>query len=96
MSEGKDFFECAPEEVCQIIADTYAYSVDDPKYPKEWVYEGRAWNEAYVLRAFLYENASFTIRLFHSYLTAMHAREFYACFPLAAHNPGGSLWLRKE
>lgn len=38
MSEGKDFFECAPEEVCQIIADTYAYSVDDPKYPKEWVY----------------------------------------------------------
>jgi hypothetical protein len=23
---------------CQIIADTFAYDVDDPKYPKEWVY----------------------------------------------------------
>lgn len=23
---------------CQILADTYVYDVDDPKYPKEWIY----------------------------------------------------------
>ena len=37
-SEGKDFDSCGPEEVCQIIADTMAYSIDDPSYPKQWVY----------------------------------------------------------
>ena len=24
---------------CQILAATYAYKVDDPNYPKEWVYD---------------------------------------------------------
>ena len=38
MSEGKNFDDCGPDEVCQIVADTLAYSIDDPKYPKEWVY----------------------------------------------------------
>lgn len=38
MSEGKNYDECSPDEVCSIIADTLAYSKDDPKYPKEWVY----------------------------------------------------------
>lgn len=28
---------------CQIVADTFAYDITDPKYPKEWVFdaEGR-------------------------------------------------------
>lgn len=37
-SEGKPFDECSKDEVCQIIADTMAYSIEDPKYPQEWVY----------------------------------------------------------
>lgn len=37
MSEGKNYDECDDNEVCQIIADTFAYDVDDPKYPKEWI-----------------------------------------------------------
>ncbi len=24
---------------CQIIADTFAYDITDPKYPKEWVFD---------------------------------------------------------
>ena len=28
------------------------------EYPREWIYEGRAWNEAYMLRAFLMYNAA--------------------------------------
>lgn len=26
-------------EGCQIVADTFVYDIDDPKYPKEWVYD---------------------------------------------------------
>lgn len=28
-----------PELGCQILADTYAYDITDPKYPKEWTYD---------------------------------------------------------
>lgn len=27
------------EDGCPILADTYVYEKDDPKYPKEWVYD---------------------------------------------------------
>lgn len=39
MSEGKDFDECGPDEVCEIIALTMAYDITDPKYPKAWTYD---------------------------------------------------------
>lgn len=39
MSEGKDFDECGPDEVCQILADTAAYDVEDPEYPKAWTFD---------------------------------------------------------
>jgi hypothetical protein len=39
MSEGKDFDDCSDDELCKIIADTFSYKVDDPKYPKEWQYD---------------------------------------------------------
>lgn len=28
-----------PAIACQIIADTFAFDVNDPRYPKEWVYD---------------------------------------------------------
>ena len=27
-----------PSRGCQIIADTFAFEITDPKYPKEWIY----------------------------------------------------------
>ena len=54
------------------------------EYPREWVLEGRAWNEAYVLRAFLEFNAAFEVLLFPSYLAQHHRRELEAAMPLAA------------
>lgn len=36
-SEGKPFDECGPDEVCELIANSYAYNVDDPKYHGQWV-----------------------------------------------------------
>ena len=38
------------------------------EYPLDWLREGRAWNEQYLLRAFLQFNGSFKIRLFGQYM----------------------------
>lgn len=65
------------------------------EYPKEWVYEGRAWNEAYILRAFLQYNGSFEIEFFNSCFAVFHGAEFAAQMPLCAMNPGTSIWLKK-
>lgn len=28
-----------PAIACQILSDTFVYDIDDPNYPKEWVYD---------------------------------------------------------
>jgi len=38
MLKGLPLEECDDNQVCGIIADTYCYQVDDPKYPREWQY----------------------------------------------------------
>lgn len=65
-------------------------------YPVPWVSEGRAWNEAYLLRAFLAFNESFEIVLFSNQIAQMHFEVIERDFPLCARNPGGSIWLRKR
>lgn len=65
------------------------------EYPSEWIYEGRAWSENYLLRAFLQYNSSFKIVFFNTYLEHFFADKFMADMPLCMKNPGGSIWLRK-
>ncbi|MFH0918769.1 MAG: class I SAM-dependent methyltransferase [Fibrobacterota bacterium] len=62
------------------------------EYPRHWIYEGRAWNEAYLLRAFLQYNPVFQIIFFNTYLS--HAGLF-GPLPLCQKSPGSGLWLRK-
>jgi predicted O-methyltransferase YrrM len=38
------------------------------EYPKEWIMDQRAWNEAYLLRGFLQYNDTFSIMLYTSFL----------------------------
>jgi len=64
-------------------------------YPTDWVEEGRGWNEAYVLRAFLEYNQDFEIVLFNDLVHQRFPDRFAREFPLWARNPGASLWLRK-
>jgi hypothetical protein len=64
------------------------------EYPEAWVREGRAWHEAYLVRAFLAFNASFEIRWFQDFLWARH-RERLERIPWVAKNPGANLWLEK-
>ena len=65
------------------------------EYPKEWVLEGRAWNEAYLLKAFLQFNNSFEVVLMSTYLAKFHAPFLRENLPLCLENPGGSIWIRK-
>jgi Methyltransferase domain len=64
------------------------------EYPTDWVREGRAWTEAYVVRAFLTFNPAFAIRWFQDMLWVRH-REAMAALPWVARNPGGNLWLER-
>lgn len=65
------------------------------EYPKAWVYEGRAWNEAYALRAFLQFNNAFRIVFFNTYLEHFHRDFFEQHMPLCLKNPGGSIWIQR-
>ena len=65
------------------------------EYPGEWIYEGRAWTEDYLLRAFLQYNNSFKIIFFNTFLEHFYPEKFVAEMPLCLKNPGGSLWLKK-
>lgn len=65
------------------------------EYPREWIYQGRAWNEAYALRTFLQYNGAFPIVLMNTFLQHFHRALFSERMPLCLKNPGGSIWLRK-
>lgn len=64
------------------------------EYPDAWVREGRAWHEAYLVRAFLAFNGTFEIRWFQDFLRCRH-RECLERIPGVAKNPGANLWLEK-
>lgn len=77
------------------------------EYPKNWIYKGVSWNEAYILRAFLQFNPKFEIILFTSYLVEHHKDKISDRLPLALRSeknnpsliddaPGASLWIRKK
>jgi predicted O-methyltransferase YrrM len=63
------------------------------EYPEEWIRKGRAWNEAYLLRALLTSSSDFDILIFNSFLNAFHGREVAELLPLWERDPGGSIWL---
>ena len=65
------------------------------EYPKDWIYEGRFWNEAYLLRAFLMNNSSYEILLFNNYLAQNYAGWLAENLPLAC-GGGGSFYMVKK
>lgn len=65
------------------------------EYPLAWAKEGRAWNEAYLLRAFLSFNAAYEIVLFNDLLAGRCRDVLERDFQLCLRNTGGSLWLRR-
>jgi predicted O-methyltransferase YrrM len=63
------------------------------EYPREWLEQGRSWNEAYALRLFLSDNSQYTIEFWGSYLHHCHRSEFERVPELFADQ--SSLWIRK-
>ncbi len=72
-------------------------------YPREWFAAGRAYNEAYLVRAFLAFNAAFEVLLANDYLARFHWDYLREHLPLCTvpapdspfRNAGVSLWLRR-
>jgi len=66
------------------------------EYPLDWFEAGRAFNEAYLVRAFLSFNEAFRIVLFNTFLEHFHERRFAERMPLCLRNTGGSLWVARR
>ncbi len=65
------------------------------EYPRDWIELGRAWNEAYLIRAFLQYNSSFEVLFYNSFMEEFHRDEVHARLPVARGTRGNSLWLKK-
>jgi predicted O-methyltransferase YrrM len=65
------------------------------EYPKEWIEEGRFWNEDYFLRAFLQYNSAFKIRIWNQFLGTYYPEKLRESMPLCIKSIGGSLWLQR-
>jgi hypothetical protein len=66
------------------------------EYTKEWVLEGRAWNEAYLLHAYLIGNQNMEVVWFNDYLGLQHRERVSSSLAMWDQNSGGSLWLRSK
>ncbi|MEI8305091.1 MAG: class I SAM-dependent methyltransferase [Burkholderiales bacterium] len=88
------FFEVLP--VLAPGVHVHVHDVFHPfEYPREWVFGGRAWNELYLLRAFLQYNAAWRVVLMNTFMEHFHADFFRERMPLCLRNPGGSIWLER-
>jgi hypothetical protein len=73
------------------------------EYPLHWIRAGRAWNEAYFLRAFLQDNGAFRVLFFNDFIVSRHPEAVRDRLPQAmtasSHPmtlPASSLWLVKR
>ncbi len=64
-------------------------------YPRDWLEQGRAWNEQYLLRAFLMYNAAWRIELFTTWLAITRGDFIREKMPQCTRGGGGQMWLRK-
>lgn len=66
------------------------------EYPESWIYEGRALNEAYMLRAFLQYNVAFEVVVMNGFIQQFHEAWLRQNMPACVQGTGTSLWLRKR
>lgn len=65
------------------------------EYSAEWIYEGRAWNELYLLKAFLQYNNVFRIEIWGHYLYSFYPELFRRLMPMSTPGSVGNIWLKK-
>ena len=62
------------------------------EYPAQWIRKGLAWNEAYLLRAFLTLNSAFEIYFWAPYAAALGDKNEASKIPF---EKGQSIWIRR-
>ncbi|OAI55813.1 hypothetical protein AYO49_01050 [Verrucomicrobiaceae bacterium SCGC AG-212-N21] len=65
------------------------------EYPREWLLQGRFWNESPFLRAFLAFNAAWRIRYFDQYAAREFKEHLHARMPLVLIHPGSGIYLER-
>jgi len=65
------------------------------EYPQKWIFDGVAWSELYLLRAFLQYNSRFRVVLMNTYMEQFHESFFRESMPLCLKNRGGSIWIER-
>jgi predicted O-methyltransferase YrrM len=65
------------------------------EYPRVWVDEGRAWNEAYILKAFLMYNREFAVRWLPGLIVAMHLDRVRERAPLLVEEGATGMWMQR-
>ncbi|MEF9940859.1 MAG: class I SAM-dependent methyltransferase [Lachnospiraceae bacterium] len=66
------------------------------EYPMDWTVRGMAWNELYLLRAFLQNNHDYEIIFFQNMMEQKYPEVFLEKWPLQDKEiHGGSFWMRK-
>lgn len=91
------------QEVLPRLADGVVVHIHDIflpwDYPQEWVMAGRAWNEQYMVRAFLTFNSAFEILLGVGWMSHFQPDVLAAAlpgYPERYPDGGGSLWIRRH
>ena len=87
------FFQVVPRLAVGVLV--HVHDVSWPfEYAENEVYEGRSWNEAYLVRAFLQYNREFQI-LLHPSVFAHHPEAGRKLPERCLRPVGPSLWLRR-
>ena len=64
-------------------------------YPKQWLKQGRCYNEAFILRALLMNSNEYEILFFNDMMYKLHEKE-YKKYCMQTGGKGSSIWLRKR
>jgi len=89
------FFEVLPTLAPGVLIHIHDIA-GNLEYPRDWLESGRAWNEQYLLRAFLMHNSAYRVELFTAWLSNVKRDFIRERMPLCARGGGGQLWLRKN
>jgi len=88
------FFEVLPRLPAGVLV--HVHDVFWPfNYPAEWIAGGRAWNEAYLARAFLSFNNSFEVVFWAPFIAGMCPEIIEERMPGSMLQTGSSLWFRR-
>ena len=66
------------------------------EFPEHLFRMGIAWNEPYLLRAFLQFNTQFELLSWHSYLASCHKESLATAHPILREQVNSSIWLRRR